>query len=418
MKRQNLYMLLIGVSSLLFVSSCNSQTNSNTSKNISNNSANSHKMDAQSTKYVSGKDYTQFVRARIMDKVGFAQPVEAFSLLIPETWKFEGGILWNPPGSSCAGTNQDMKAVSPDGLYSFEMMPNYMWSYTTDPQVAQFQQQKQFPKYCSFGEPMNAEAYFKQVFAPNDLGNPQIISIKENTSGVQALQESFDKSRQEMMQYGASQVNYYPSGISAVVKWNNNAEAIVICGVVIMEMVIPNQYNGSYSKSFTSMASERVVFMYPAGERDKAANMLTVMMGSIRTNTAWQNSVNSFWLATRQQSNIEHIGRIRMLDEQTRQMGNAAIRQGQQNLNNMDANMRSWEASQQSQDRIHTNFVKSIREVENYRDETGTVELSSGNNHAWSRSDGSSFIMSDNPNFDPSSVFQDQQWKEMKKVDD
>jgi hypothetical protein len=56
--------------------------------------------------------------------------------------------------------------------------------------------------------------------------------------------------------------------------------------------------------------------------------------------------------------------------------------------------------------------------VENYRDETGKIEMSSGYSHAWSRSDGSSFIMSNNPNFDPSLVFQDQQWKEMKKVDD
>jgi len=105
-----------------------------------------------------------------------------------------------------------------------------------------------------------------------------------------------------------------------------------------------------------------------------------------------------------------------MLDEQTRQIGENAIRKGQQNLTNMDANMRSWEASQQSQDRIHTNFVKAIREVETYHDETGTVELNSGYDHAWSRSDGSSYIMSDNPNFDPAAVFLDNKWKEMKRV--
>ena len=110
-----------------------------------------------------------------------------------------------------------------------------MWSFTSDPQVAQFQQQQQFPKYCSFGEPMNADAYFKQVFAPNELGNPQVISIKENTVGTQALQESNEKTRQELMRYGASQVNFYPSGIYATVKWANNSEAIIICGVNIIE---------------------------------------------------------------------------------------------------------------------------------------------------------------------------------------
>ncbi|MGV8878129.1 MAG: hypothetical protein ACOH2A_03765 [Sphingobacteriaceae bacterium] len=53
--------------------------------------------------------------------------------------------------------------------------------------------------------------------------------------------------------------------------------------------------------------------------------------------------------------------------------------------------------------------------MENYSDESGKVELSSGYNHAWSRSDGSSFILSDDPNFDPSAVSQDQQWKGMKR---
>jgi len=83
----------------------------------------------------------------------------------------------------------------------------------------------------------------------------------------------------------------------------------------------------------------------------------------------------------------------------------------------MDNQLRNWEAQQSSQDRMHTNFIKTIREVENYRDETGKIELSAGYNHAWSRSDGSSYVLTNSPNFDPSSVFRDQRWKEMKKVD-
>ena len=412
---KKLLALFITVCSLLFVSSCNSQTNSNTGKNTVDSSA---KMKPSFAKFTAGKDYTEFVRARVMDKVGFEQPVEAFSFLIPEGWTYDGDIMWNPPGTTCAGTNQGARAVSPDGKYSFEMMPNYMWSFMTDPQLSQFLQQQQFPKYCSYGEPLNADAYFKQVFAPNELGNPTIISIKENISGVEAMQKNMEKSRQELMRYGAGQVNFYPSGITATVKWDNNSEAMDLCGVITTETINRNQYDGSYSKIFTSSASERIVFMYPNGENEKAANMLSVMMGSIRTNIAWKNSVDGFWKAASEQSHREHVGKIQMIDEQTRQIGNNAIRQGQQNLNSMDTNMRSWEASQQSLDRMHTSFVKSIREVENYRDETGTIEMSSGYNHAWSRSDGSSFIMTDNPNFDPSSVFQDQQWKEMKRVDD
>ncbi len=411
MKYKKLLILLVAPICLLLASGCNSQPSSTTTK------GNSNKINTESTKYIAGKDYTEFVRARIMDKVGFQQPVEAFSLLIPKDWTFYGDVMWNPPGTTCAGINQGMKATSSDGKYSFEMMPNYLWGFITDPQLAEFNRQQQYPQYCSFGEPMNAEAYLKNVFAPNELGNPKIISIKETNSGIKSLQENAEKARQEMMGYGASEVNFYPSGIHANVKWNDGSEAIVLCGVTIMETVIPNNYNGSYTKNYTTVASERIVFRYPTGEYEKAATMLSVIMGSIRTNPTWKSTVDNFWRGVREKNNRDNIGRLSMIDEQTRKMGDMAIKKGNDNLNAMDANMRSWEASQASQDRIHTNFIKTIREVENYQDETGKVEMVSGYNHAWSRSDGSSFMMSDNPNFDPSSVFQDQRWKEMKKVD-
>ncbi len=65
---------------------------------------------------------------------------------------------------------------------------------------------------------------------------------------------------------------------------------------------------------------------------------------------------------------------------------------------------------------MHTEFIKTIREVENFRDETGKYEMSAGYDHVWSRGDGDNFLMSNNPNLDPSSVFKDQNWKQMKKV--
>ncbi len=140
-------------------------------------------------------------------------------------------------------------------------------------------------------------------------------------------------------------------------------------------------------------------------------------MGSFRTKPAWNDAVNKFWKDIRQKKNVAHIGKIKMMDEQTRSMGDAAIRSGEARLKNMDTDMRNWEQRQNSQDRIHTNFIKTIREVENYRDETGKYEMTSSYDHAWSRGDGTSFVMSNNPNFDPAFVFKDQNWKAMKKVD-
>lgn len=408
MKTSSFYFLLITALTLFGATSCNSQTKTVAKKNNSKS--------VSAVKFFDGKDYMVFKRARVFDKVGFAQPAEAFSFLIPEKWKYSGEVLWTPPGSNCSGTNSRFKANSPDGKYSFELYPAFIWGFATDPQLAQFSQNMR-SQYCSYGEPLDAEHYLKQMFIAKELGNPQIAEIKINHSGAQEMRNKAEKYRRELPNYGASQVNMYPSAVSAKVKWNDGGEGIVMCGVIITETIVPNAYNGTYSKIYTSTATERILLKYPPGERKNAENILSVIMSSMRTNSAWKASVDDYWVATRQQNYRVHIGNIKANDELTRQMGETAISKGQQNLNDMDNSMRSWEASQQSQDRMHTNFVKAIREVENYQDETGKVELSSGYSHAWSRSDGSSFIMSDNPNFDPSSVFQDQRWKEMKQVD-
>lgn len=401
------FRLSLVVITLFPVLSCNSQDKPGTKTTTASKAK-------SSATFVEGKDYTEFVRARVLDRQGFSQPAEAFSLLIPKGWAFDGGVMWYQPGTACAGNNAGVKATSPDGKFILDMLPNYMWSFSTTQQLVPFDPGNN--KYCAWGEPMNAEAYFKNVFLRNELSNAEVISLNANPGGIQALEENNGRARQELMRYGASQVNFYPSSIHAKVKWSNGSEAIVILGVNIIETFIPNPYNGTTSKSFTSSATNRVVFVHPPGESERAANMLSVMMSSVRTNTAWKKYVDDFWLNVRQQRHVAHIGTIKMLDDQTRAIGNAAIKQGQQNLDNMDSRMRSWEATQQSNDRTHTNFIKTIREVETYRDETGRIELNSGYNHAWSRSDGTSFIMSDNPNFDPSSVYQDNRWKEMKKV--
>lgn len=409
------YIMSISAAITLVSSSCNGQSNTGATNKSSATGIKSASKSNGAANFVAGKDYTEFTRARVMDKTGFSLPVEAFSLLVPNGWKYDGEVTWVPAGNTCAGNNKNFRAVSPDGKYSFELLPHVIWSFNTDPMASQFAQNSATAT-CGYGQPLDADNYLKQVFIPGELRGAQITDIKSNEPGAQALLQSAENKRQELMSYGASQVVFYPSALNAKVKWNDGSEGIVICGVIVSEITMQNMYNGTFSKIYTSIAAEKVVFRYPAGESEQAANLLALIMGSVRTNTAWQKEVDAYWLAVRQKKQVEHIGRIRLMDEQTRRMGEEIVKRGNQRLNDMDNNMRSWEARQQSQDRMHTNFVKAIREVETYRDETGKIELSSGFNHAWSRSDGNNFILSNNPNFDPSSVFQDQRWVEMKKV--
>jgi hypothetical protein len=410
MKPTNISCFWLGAC-IFIAGACNSQDRTAASKKIS---------DAPKTagtgQFTEGKDYQVFDRVRIMDRQASAQPVEAYSVLLPKNWKTQGEVFWTAPGQSCAGTNMSFKASSPDGKFNFEMLPYFTWSWSSNPQMQQFNQSMGGSKYCSFGQPIDAEQYLRQVLAP-ELKNPSITEVKANPAVVAEMDKLNEKGRRELMKYGASQVNFRNTANIAKVKWNDGMEGMVMCGVINIETVIPNVYNGTYDVSYTSTAAQRVIFRYPAERKEEAEKMFSVIMGSFRTNPVWKDAVNNYWVAVREKRNQEHIGRIAIMDAQTAAIGKAAIEKGNQRLASMDNQLRSWEAQQSSNDRMHTNFIKTIREVEHYRDETGKIELSAGYDHAWSRSDGTSYILSNSPNFDPSSVFQDQRWQEMKKVD-
>lgn len=350
--------------------------------------------------------------------MGFTTPVEAYSLLVPKGWKHEGQVDWvyNTQSSAGNGTYNYFRAVSPDNKYQFEVLPEIIWSWVTDPQVLNFMQANTRSKYAFVAEPMGAEQYLRNAFVNNELQGATVLSVKPNAGVVQEMQEQFSAVRSELMAYGASDVQFYPSAINATVRWSDGSEGLVLCGVSVLETTIPNQYNGTAQKSYTSSARRRILLRYPKGEQQAAENLLAVMVGSIRTNTAWKDNVNAFWKQVRQNSHIVHRQKIEMIDAQTRTIGNAAVSKGAQNLKAMDYNLRTWEEGQASQDKMNTNFIKAIREVETYQDATGRIELNAGYSHAWSRGDGTNFILSNDPNFNPSSTFQDQRWTEMKPV--
>lgn len=404
---------------LAFIACGNEQSNSQQGKVAGNNTNTKQLTQKQSAgNFKEGTDYTVFERVRVLDRVGFQQPAEAFSLLLPKGWKTEGEVIWVGPNSGCDGTNQRFRASSPDGKFSFEMYPYTLWSWTSNEQLRQMQQGNSYgSQYCSYGEPMDAEQYLRFVFAPNELGSPEVSQVKPNPDVVRIMAEKNDEGRAELMNYGIADVQYHQTAVNAKLTWRGNKKGIALCGVSIIESIIPNNYTGTYDKSITTMAAQRIIFRYDAVDEAQAEKMIAVIMSSYRTNPNWKREVDQFWKMVRQRKQVVHLGKLKMMDDRTRQIGEAAIAAGNQRLKDMDTQMRTWESNQQSQDRMHTNFIKTIREVEHYRDETGKIELSSGYNHAWSRSDGSSFIMTNNPNFDPAAVFLDNRWKEMQKVD-
>src|SRR5690606_36937141 len=69
-------------------------------------------------------DYMLLQRVRIIDEMGFDQPVEAGSILLPEGWKMSGGIRWKGVNECRAEiVQQEITVTSPDGEIEFHFYP-------------------------------------------------------------------------------------------------------------------------------------------------------------------------------------------------------------------------------------------------------------------------------------------------------
>jgi hypothetical protein len=400
---------------LLSSSSCDAQSNNNPSSKISSAPGKTESKAAQNFK--EGSDYLIFERVRMMDNVSFTRPVEAFSVLLPKGWQHENEVIWNLPGAACAGTYQRLSAQSADKTYMLQIFPDAAFNWTTNQQLLEFYRNNgSASSTCATLEPMDAEQYIRNIFI-TEIGNPAVLDIKPNQIVAQELRQINEKAAREMGMYSHGQMQFYPSAVVAEVRWQDGTKGYIIVGATVAELLVPNNYTGTYVKNYTTIVTKRTVFKYSSSNNEEAQKLLSVIMSSFRSNPTWSNTINNFWKEVRQKKQIDHVGRLEVLDGQTRQKGADAIRKGEERLNEMDTQMRSWERQQNSQDRMHTEFIKTIRGVENFRDATGKYEMTAGYEHVWSRSDGSSFVMSNNSNLDPAFLFKDQSWKQMKKVD-
>src|SRR6187399_1154603 len=325
------FSLILLINMLQFsLASCNGQSSNSNKQTTTTQNKQATTGNKTSQNFIEGKDYTVFDRVRIMDNQGFTQPVEAYSLLLPKGWKQQGEIMWTMPGQTCAGTNTWLKASSPDNKYSLDFLPNLILSWTTNQQLLQWNMSNQGnSQYCGFNQPIGAEQYLRSGFV-QELGNPQIVRSEINNAVVAELQNLFVKGKAELMQYGAADVQGYASAVNAEVKWNDGTEGFVILGVMVYESTIANTYNGTYDKSYTTAITKKTVFKYPATEKEKAKSLFAVIMASMRSNTAYNDAINNFWRQVRQDKNRVHWEKIRLMDEQTRQIGEQAIAKGNQ----------------------------------------------------------------------------------------
>lgn len=386
--------------------------------------------NGESHEWQEGKDYTVLERVRFMDAMGFQEPAEAFSMLIPKGWKHEGGVEWK----SLQECRSDMvgahvRISSPDDGIRFESLGPHSWQAASDRMMMENMRMQEANGGCATGGPMSAEEYLRQVFLANELRGATVTDVKGNPDAERVLAAQAEKFMANAQRYGG-QAEVRPSAITARVKWDDGTEGIVLVTVRNLLTTMSNAYTGELQQLSMSSATERSWVRFSPDRREEAEQFLANLKSSLRTNPSWQQAVDGYFTDLSRHEERQHHITMEAIDQQTRAMtaahnermaniraqGAASTARFNDRMAAMDQSMRSWEQQQSAQDRQHTSFVQTIREVETWQGGNGAVELSSGYDQAWSRGDGT-YILSNQPGFDPAAVFQDQNWSEMKRQD-
>jgi len=325
----------------------------------------------------------RFKKFSCVDKQGIG--IEAFSMLIPSDWQFDGGIQWvldNPAMPARAG----FRVFNPKGSEEFEVFPNqpFFW---TDNQMLLYT----FPigsKY--FGNevhpPVGPIEALKQVILPRFRCNVTDLKITK-----EELLPELAKSLGAGTQSQPGVVNS-AEGAKIRIEYNYNGKNIEeeIYGVVesfafsfpTMNGTVTNN-NWTVDYIFSSKAEK--------GKLDSNAKLFQTIGYSFRLSPQWFNKYSQLveYLIQQQIQQIHNIGQISKIISQT-------------NNEISDMTMDSYNKRQAVNDEISKNFSQYIRGVDEYYNpvEQKSVELPSGYNNAWTNNLGE-YIVSDSPNFNP-----------------
>lgn len=354
-------------------------------------------------KFVEGRDYVMFERKRFLDQQGFDRPVEAFSALIPRGWNAEGGVRWG----GILGCRGDIVAASltvssPDNAFRLESKPSRTFVWSSEQMMLGALQAGAQQGGCQIGQPFDASQYI-QHYAATEL-NGAASNIRPDDSQALLMRQMDEQANAIARQYGQDSQQRTTTSFGDI-SWPDGRRGVLHIGVTSMVTRRPDMLGGPPVIFSSTSVYYSVLVSFPEGGRDEAMKIYRMIQTGYRQNPVWKQAKESFLTRL---GNMEHAGRM----ERIRLMGEQARAYAKSRDEAVDRQMRDWETRQASQDQQHKAFVQTMREVETWKDSSGTVELTSGYNQAWSRGDGT-YILSNLSTFDPSSVFQDQRWQQM-----
>lgn len=330
-----------------------------------------------------------------IDRTGTGQ--EAFRMLIPADWKFDGGITWimDNPGMP---TTAWLRASNPAAPEELEVFPNQSFFWTDNPMNRQM-----FPpgsKYfgAEVRSPLGPVDALKGIVLKRFRTPVQSLSVVKEER-LPDLAAALGVARQEpgmSADGGTIRVTYSRGGVAMEEQFYALVETFAI-PIQSMAGTFTNRL-WTVSYIFSTKA--------PAGRLDTLGTLFRTMASSIRVNPEWMNTyvqvVN--FLIRNQMQKIRSAGELSRIISQTHREIS-------------DDMMRSWEDRQRVYDRLSERFSQNIRSVDEYYDPVSerSVELPAGYRNAWVNGLGE-YVIAEQEDYNPN-IGSNQNWQRMERRD-
>ena len=324
--------------------------------------------------------------------------IEAFRMLIPKEWEFEGGVTWlmNNPGMPAIIA---FKVFNPQGEEVFEVFPNIPCFWSNNPLTMGF-----FPQgSLYFGSEVRPPAPALQVLRE--------LVVPRHRSQVSSLEVVQEEHLPELAKQLKSDLQSSSGGVTSTdggrirIQYQSGDQEYEedIFGVVeIARVTMPMMMSAVELINWT--ADYLFSFRALAGQLDHLSELFMSIVRSFRLNPMWFNRYiqTSQFMIQNQIQQINNVGQISRIISQT-------------NDQISDMIMSSYENRQATMDRMSEKFSQAIRGVDEFHNpfEEQGVELPGGYDHAWANSLGE-YIVTDDPLFDPN-IETNLDWQKMKR---
>lgn len=317
--------------------------------------------------------------------------------LIPQGWTADGAAIWPADAArECADHyTYAWSATGPDGKSSFELFPTEMWNASNSLNLP-----------CTQGQFQDVESYLR-AFASAHVPGATNFQFRQRQDLLEPQRPQIEFEMQMVnVQYAANGTRFWPDAGELTFTYNDGGtqmKGVIGATARFYLSQAPNAFTGVPLTTLVGQTNYTYAASFPAATFD--AQLVELMRKSVKPDYLFLDQASEYAL----QVSIRKTGIVKQRSEFIVAAGyaltRATIERNQAAANAAVAKSYADApiTSGGSDDRSQRERIESIRGVETYDDPVygGTVQLDNTYDHAWRVNNNDSYILTNDPNFNP-----------------